>query len=591
MTRRLALAVALLAPAFALGAQRRPDVRYVLRVDAADTTAFGVAMTVRGTRDTFTLAWARHPEYDDRFWRFVEDMRAEPGTVVRVDSARWAVAAPGGATTLRWRVRVPFEERLRGAWRPFLSPTGALLGGAPGFPYVVGAERAPATVALELPAGWRAATALRRAPDGTLRAADVDELVESPILAGALREWRFAVREVPHRVAYWARPGAPAFDTLAFVDGLARLARQADALFGGMPYRDYAFLFMDDAYGGLEHPASVTIGAPADRLARDPHAALDDAAHEFIHTWNLMAIRPAEYRGVTWRAVDPVPTLWWFEGLTMFYTDALRRRAGLADTSASRAAHVASLAGAYVANPAYARFSPESLSRVEYNAAPLALGDYNASTHTAGELVGVALDLMIREATGDRRTMDDAMRRLYRARTPRGIGPADVERAIAATCGCDVRPFFDAHVRGAARVDLARWLRTVGLELQVTRDPARDDDGRAAPDRRVWAWSPTDGAPLRLGLQTPDGAWGRAGLHAGDVVTAIDGRAVRDWPGFRRAVSAIRVGDTVRVTLAAPEREVRFVMTGYDEVAARIVPMAGVSREVAARRERWLRGW
>jgi predicted metalloprotease with PDZ domain len=380
------------------------------------------------------------------------------------------------------------------------------------------------------------------------------------------------------------------------VGGLARVAAEADRLFGGMPYREFAFLAQDEAYGGLEHPASVTVGAPSAELARDPHAALDDASHEFVHTWNLMAIRPAEYGGVTWRATAPVPTLWFGEGLTMYYADLLRRRAGLPADGRTRAAHLERLVARYAANPAYGRLSPEAISRATYNAGPEALGDYSASVHLAGEVVGTALDLMVRDSTAGRRTMDDVMRALY-ARARRGapgIATADVERAVAGACGCDPRGFFDAHVRGAAPVDLGRWLPAVGHGLEVTWAPERRADGTPAPDHRVWAWNATEGAPLRLRHQLPTGAWGRAGLHTGDEVTHVNGEAVRSWPEFRRAVGAIQVGDSVEVALAAaggaPARRVRFVMSGYDVPAVRVRPLDGATARQRALGARWADG-
>ena len=594
---------------------RKPEIVYMLRLSATDTAAFDVEMQVRNAPDSFRLAWARHPEYDDRFWRFVEDLRAESATSSGATATRepcpqptcdrsvWRVKAPGGTATLRWRVRVPFERRPRGAWRPFLSPIGALVGGPHSFPYVVGLERAPSRVTLDIPSGWRVATALRRSPSNpmTYTAASADELVESPILVGALREWSFSVRGIPHRIAYWPKPGAQAFDTATFVADFRKLAFQADTLFGGMPYSEYVFMFQDEAYGGLEHPASVTMGVPSDKLAKDPHYELEEAAHEFVHTWNMMAIRPAEYAGVTYEKVRPVPTLWFGEGMTIYYADALPRRAWIRRDGETRVQHLEDLFSTYLANPAYARITPESISRVAYNAGPEALGDYSASVHQVGEVIAFALDMLVRESTAGRRSLDDVMRLLYQQSrgvthvATRGIGTADVERAVADVCGCKAKPFFDAHVRGATPIDLARWLRVAGMEMAVSSEPMRRDDGTPTPDWRIWAWNPTPDSPLRLRHQTPQSVWGRAGLHTGDVVTAINGTTVRDWPEFRRAVSTLQVGDSVRVDLAgvegAPARTVRFTMTGLDRLTARVRPREDATQAQRAIGARWVAGW
>src|SRR4051794_19683525 len=69
-------------------AMSQPVISYTLRVDSADVSGFSVSMSVRGTRDTVLLAMATHPEYDDRYWRFVRDVRVESSdsraTVARV---------------------------------------------------------------------------------------------------------------------------------------------------------------------------------------------------------------------------------------------------------------------------------------------------------------------------------------------------------------------------------------------------------------------------------------------------------------------------------------------------------------------------
>src|SRR6185503_6174917 len=130
---------------------------------------------------------------------------------------------------------------------------------------------------------------------------------------------------------------------------------------------------------------------------------------EFVHTWNLLAIRPNEYHDIDYRTQPPVSSLWFSEGLTMFYADLLLRRAGVPLTDSTRIAHLERLLARLAGNPAYGRFSAESISRVAYNAPPGALGDYSASTHLQGELLGTMLDVIVRDATAGRRSMDDVM--------------------------------------------------------------------------------------------------------------------------------------------------------------------------------------
>jgi predicted metalloprotease with PDZ domain len=415
-------------------------------------------------------------------------------------------------------------------------------------------------------------------------------LVESPVLAGQLRQWVFMVDAVPHRVAYWPLPSATPFDTSAFVSAVERLTRQAVAVFGRAPWPGYDFLFQDGAYGALEHPASVTLGAPSASLAEQIAPALAETAHEFFHAWNLMRIRPAEYQGVDYRPPTMSRGLWFSEGFSMYYADLLLRRARLPVQDSTRVLHLENLISRYLSNAAYAHFSPEEISRAAYATRPDALGDYEAGVHLPGELIGAMLDLIIRDATDGRRSSDDLMRTmLARFSGERGFTGADVERTVHDVCSCDVHPFFEAHVRGATAIDFARYLRLAGFRLELQRIPAVRDN-RPVPDIRLRAWTQPSDSTLRLLLFTPASVWGRAGLHTGDRLLAVNGTSMATPTDFRNFVGRVGVGDTVRLDIArsSGKQTVTVVVTGYDRAVARILPDPEATERQRRLRERWM---
>jgi predicted metalloprotease with PDZ domain len=573
-----------------------PIVSYLLRIDSLDLTGFEVVLRLENAGDTVRLAMAKHPEYDDRFFRYVENVRAEGprgATITRVDSAIWRLVAPGGEVTVRYRIRLPVSPTPRAAWRPFLSPTGGLVGGPHSFMYVVGKELAPAYVHLEMPKSWRIATALRPTADAlTFFAPTVHMLVESPVLGGQLRQWLFTIGGVPHRIAYWPLPNATPFDTAAFTTAVEQLTRQAVAVFGRAPWPEYSFLFQDGAYGALEHSASVTLGAPSASVAQDMSPILAETAHELFHAWNLMRIRPVEYQGVDYRPPLMSRGLWFSEGFSMYYADLLLRRARLPARDSTRVIHLENLIARYLSNPAYGHLSTEEISRAAYATRPDVLGDYEAGVHLPGELIGAMLDLFIRDATGGKRSSDDLMRTmLERFSGRRGFTSSDVERTVRDVCSCDVRSFFNEYVRGATPIDFQRYLRLAGLRLDVQRVPAVRDN-RPIPDLRLRAWIQPSDSTLRLLLSTPASVWGRAGLHSGDRLRSVNGTAMTTPADFRSALERVTLGDTVRIEIAraSGEKTVTVVVTGYDRVAARILPDSAASERQRRLRERWLSG-
>ena len=575
----------------------QPVVSYALRIDSADLSGYDVTIRIRNARDTFRLALAAHPEYDDRFYRYVEQLAVEaPGgaaSVVREDSALWRVVSPGGASLVRYRIHLPPQDRqFRSSWVPFLAPAGGLVGGPQSFMYVVGATLAPSYVTFDLPAGWEIATGLSpTVTPHTFYAPSVDVLIDCPALVGHFRSWRFAVDAVPHRVVYWPLPDAQPFDTVALVGGLQGLAQQAIALFGRAPYRDYTFLLQDGAGGSLEHWNSVTIGASSTRLSQSPQEILGESAHEYFHTWNLMRIHPAGYGGVDYRPARRSRGLWWSEGITMLYADVLLRRAGLPTSDSTRTAHVEGLITRYLASPGNSRFSPESVSVITYGTPPGALGDYNASVHLQGELIGTMLDLIIRDATSGQRSLDDVLRIiLARYSGVQGFTTRDIEAVVAEVCRCTVRPFFDRYVRAGNAIPFDRYLALAGLRPAVTWGPGVGRDGAPMVDLRVFAWLPPGETALRLLIGNPASVWGAAGLHTGDRLSGVNGAPVATMDAFRSIFGKIKIGDTVAVEVSRPGGpfRARVVVTVQPRPTVHLEPIAGATVRQLALRRAWL---
>jgi predicted metalloprotease with PDZ domain len=121
-----------------------------------------------------------------------------------------------------------------------------------------------------------------------------------------------------------------------------------------------------------------------------------------------MHVRPVERVGLQYRPVKPTGELWWGEGVTLYFADLMLRRSLLPTSDATRAKHLESLIAAYLFNPAYASISAERVSAADND--PVALGDFGASTHLQGNVLGSMLDLIIMDATAGRRSLSDVMR-------------------------------------------------------------------------------------------------------------------------------------------------------------------------------------
>jgi predicted metalloprotease with PDZ domain len=599
-TRMLALMGVFALPSLVIAQPGPPSVAYTLRVDSTHVEIVELAMRIEHAPGTLRLAMKVHPEYDAKYWRYLDppwvdgtsdDRRAR---VVRNDSTLWTATLPGGHGVVHYRIHVQTSANpMRRAWQPFMRQTGGLINSPDFFLYLPDFASAPVSVDVQVPPGWRIATSFERTAMPTrFTAPNAAALLDAPILLGDLREWSFVDRGTRFHVVYWPLPEAAAFDSLAFVNEIRRLTGATLDLFGHAPAHDFYFLLQDGAGDALEHRSSVTLGITSAALAHDPRASLGELAHEFFHTWNLVAIHPDAYGELSYKPPARTAGLWWGEGITLYYADALPRRAGLSDPNTSRLDHLTRLLENYYAAPWNTRVSPQRAS-LAFGDSPIANPDATGGYYLQGELLGYELDALLRDHTDEKRGLDDVMRALYSA-SASGAGFTDegLERMADSVCGCQLVSVFANQIRGASLVDIAPVVARLGLRVMVDTVPAADSTG-PLPDLRLGSDFTQATGPLRLVIRNPASVWGVSGLRTGDVLVAINGAHVATFSDLQRTLRTLRMDDSVLVDVERSGRtmQVPVRVMGYMLPRVRFVEIEKGTAEQRITRTRWLGGW
>ncbi len=566
---------------------------YTLSIDTTDLSGYTVSIRVYHPPHRFHLAMATHHEYDDRFWRYIRSFQVDaPANYIREDSAVWSITTPGDEVLVNYRIQLPPPALTHFSHRPFLTPSGGLVGDLHSFMYLVEDPHTVCILTLQLPIGWQAATGLDPASPifpNEFAAHSAPQLLDAPILVGRLHRWTFTVDGIPHEVAYLPSTPALGFDTGALVSNIQKIVRTTKDIFGSFPYNHYSFLLEAGSGGALEHGNSVTIGVSAGDLEGKQPGIYEEIAHEFFHTWNLMHIRPAGYTELNYGLQQQSPELWFSEGVTMLYADLICRKAGLPVEDSTRIAHLSSLITRYYRDTGNAVLAPSRVSLAS-NLQPGPLEDYSASTHLQGELLGTCLDIMIRDATDGRRSLDDVLHEVYRRfNDNRPIGDSDIEKAVTTVCRCSKPlPFFKDHIYEGKPIDFAPWLRRLGLRLQHKQPRAIDPRGRPLPDTRIYTWILRDDTDIRIGITNPGSCWALAGLHTGDIITSIDGRPIRTQQDFQAALHLLSIGDTVTVKVKGAATPHKVYISGYTSPLIRITLDPNASPKQLNLLGRWL---
>jgi predicted metalloprotease with PDZ domain len=88
--------------------------------------------------------------------------------------------------------------------------------------------------------------------------------------------------------------------------------------------------------------------------------------------------------------------------------------------------------------------------------------------YNKGEVVGFLLDLEIRGATKNQKSLDDVMRYLWENyyKKGRGYTNEDVEKAVSQIAGKSFSTFFARYVNGVDEIDYNAFLKNAGWKLE-----------------------------------------------------------------------------------------------------------------------------
>jgi predicted metalloprotease with PDZ domain len=570
-----------------------PKVDYAVTVRDDDRTAYRVEMTIANPPDPARVAipaWAPGSYRLTHGGRNIADLTAatasgEPLAVTRVDDLTWSIATAGAPrVVVRYSTAVRrAEEWARPNNRWFLRETSGLVDGPRTFLYLEGRTLSPSHVTFHLPPGWEIGTGLVPTTDPAVYwAPSYDVLIDSPALLGRFATFGFTAGGVPHRAVVDLEGGRPAFDTLAFVDMLRRISETAIGIFGSAPYKDYTYIYAGSG-GGLEHLNSTTIGINLERMAANPRAHQGVTAHEFFHTWNVKRIRPAELGPFDYTRPVRTLNLWISEGITDYYTRLILVRAGL-DSSPAFLAGAATAISAHRRNPGRLTISPERSSWTTWDG-PEANGGESISYYLQGDVLGLLLDLAIRDSTDGRASLDDVMRHLFdHFAGERGFTSEDALNTVNAVSGRDFHDFWRRYVSGTAEIPWDDFLRAAGWRVEFS--PLR------LPDTRLALLGPTGPGGYPRVVVTPGSAAARAGMRAGDEIVSFNGRPIGAAGDLAAAMRALAVGDPVRVRIvrAGVERELAWAVSEYVEREARVVDLPTVTERARRLRAGLLTG-
>jgi predicted metalloprotease with PDZ domain len=316
------------------------------------------------------------------------------------------------------------------------------------------------TASVQIPAGWKFATALPIAKEANdeidFGTVSLTTLVDSPVMAGEyFNVYDLSPGETPdHRLDIAADSAAAARATEDEIQHMRQLVAETWAIFGARHYRDYDFLVSLSDHlqiNGLEHHESSDDRGP-ERMLQSPEimeTLADLLPHEFFHSWNGKYRRPAGLATKNYQEPMKGDLLWVYEGLTQYYGTMLAARSGiwtpeqLRENLASVAAYLNHRPGRTWRDLEDTAISAQLLytARKEGSSWRRGVDYYDEST-----LIWLEADTIIRRETKGKKSLDDFCRLFYGGEsTPPKMIPYTFEDIVAAlntVAPYDWRNFF-----------------------------------------------------------------------------------------------------------------------------------------------------
>jgi len=492
-------------------------------------------------------AW--HPGYYRMidYARNVSGFRAQDGAGralpwEKVAKNTWRIAAGKASTMiLSYDVlgTVSFSaQNFLGESRAFIAPSGMYL-------HLAGQLQRAATVSIQLPPGWsRIATGLDPVPGkaNVFFAPDFDTLYDCPLLIGNQETLEFDVRGKHHTVAIEGIPAS--VDRPRMVADLKKIVESSAALVGDLPYARYAFLMMGSGNGGIEHANSSANSFNGNSLTdkNGYRRWLSFICHEYFHHYNVKRIRPIALGPFDYDTENLTNMLWVSEGLTVYYQDLLLVRAGL-QTSDQYLDKMASAITAFENAPGHHYQSATDSSMTTWGTSGVG-NDRNTtiSYYNNGAMLGAMLDLRIRHESGNRKSLDDVMRALYRKyyrEKKRGFTDDEFLQECESAAGVKLTDVFE-YASTTRDVDYAGYFAYAGLDVTTTSEDAPASYlglNTQTRDGRLVVVGTSAGSPAE-----------RAGLVARDLILVVDG-APASPKVLNDTLSARKPGDTTTLKI------------------------------------------
>ncbi|TGD78013.1 peptidase M61 [Hymenobacter wooponensis] len=329
--------------------------------------------------------------------------------------------------------------------------------------------------------------------------------------------------------------------------------------FGKMPVPKYQFLMYfpgmnsplnskNGGYGAMEHSYSSLYFLPempdSDRMRS---MVLEVASHEFLHMLAPLNIHSKEIGEFDFQNPKMSQHLWLYEGVTEYVSQLVQVRGGLITPDEFRERMKDKIDKAQ-------KFQDVSFTEMSRKILEAPYKDMYNNVYEKGALIGLLLDIRIRELSQGRQTLRDVLLALREKYGPdRSFEDSQLIPEVVALTNTQLQQFFDRYVIGAEPLPLTEYFGKIGWVYAPVGQAKVKAFGNIG-----FGYDQAKDQFRAMKTKADENAFG---LKEGDVIVAVNGQAVNMQSAEKllRPLVEPKTADPVRVKFRSgatgPEQE------------------------------------
>jgi predicted metalloprotease with PDZ domain len=429
---------------------------------------------------------------EDNFGKYIDDLKAfdKKGNALNVkktDDNSWSISNAKTLDKITYLVNDTYDtEKGKGfGSEDIFSPSGSNIDAGKNVMlnthcfvgYFTNFMSTPYKVNISHPAGLWGATSMTDQDPATTNDLFVTnryaELVENPIMYSTPNYTTFAVDNMEIQIAVYSPNGKITAEGIT--PEMKKVMTAQKHFLGSInTTKKYSVLLylstmQNDAqgFGALEHPTATTVVFPEmmpnDALTKE---LKDVVSHEFFHIVTPLTIHSQEIQNFDYNAPKMSEHLWMYEGVTEYFANLFQINQGLIDEEEFYTRIAGKIENASKMNDTMPFTTMSKNVFVEpYKTQYL-------NVYEKGALIGMCLDIIIRENSNGKRGILDLMQKLS---SEYGVSKAfndeELFAKITELTYPEVGEFLKTYVSGPTPIPYDTYLAKVGVTKSTTKAP------------------------------------------------------------------------------------------------------------------------